>query len=53
VKINLFQDVVEGAQTTIHLAVAEEVEGVSGKYFWECKVLLLLSMMLISRSMDF
>ncbi|XP_063862754.1 retinol dehydrogenase 11-like [Scylla paramamosain] len=26
-----------GAQTTIHLAVAEEVEGVTGKYFDECK----------------
>ncbi|XP_063862730.1 retinol dehydrogenase 12-like isoform X1 [Scylla paramamosain] len=27
-----------GAQTIIHLAVAEEVEGVTGKYFDECKV---------------
>ena len=27
----------EGAQTTIHLAVAEEVTGVSGKYFTDCK----------------
>uniref|UniRef100_A0A0P4VXY9 Retinol dehydrogenase 11 n=2 Tax=Scylla olivacea TaxID=85551 RepID=A0A0P4VXY9_SCYOL len=26
-----------GAQTTIHLAVSEEVEGVTGKYFDECK----------------
>ena len=27
----------EGAQTTIHLAVSEEVEGISGKYFSDCK----------------
>ena len=27
----------EGAQTTIHLAVSEEVEGTSGKYFADCK----------------
>lgn len=27
----------EGAQTTIHLAVSEEVEFVSGKYFSDCK----------------
>ncbi|KAJ8710192.1 hypothetical protein PYW07_009558 [Mythimna separata] len=27
----------EGAQTTIHLCVSEEVEGVRGKYFMECK----------------
>ncbi|XP_050712791.1 retinol dehydrogenase 11-like [Eriocheir sinensis] len=26
-----------GAQTTIHLAVSEELEGISGKYFSECK----------------
>ncbi|XP_037777904.1 retinol dehydrogenase 11-like [Penaeus monodon] len=26
-----------GAQTIIHLAVAEEVEGISGKYFVDCK----------------
>nr|CAD7394377.1 unnamed protein product [Timema cristinae] len=29
---------VEGAQTTIYLAVSEEVEGVTGKYFADCKV---------------
>jgi hypothetical protein len=34
----LFQDTVEGAQTSIFLAVSEEVEGVSGKYFENCKV---------------
>ena len=28
----------EGAQTNIHLAVSEEVEGVSGLYFADCKV---------------
>jgi hypothetical protein len=33
-----FQDAVEGAQTSIYLAVSEEVEGVSGKYFMDCKV---------------
>lgn len=27
----------QGAQTTIHLAVADEVAGVSGKYFMDCK----------------
>ncbi|XP_059468766.1 retinol dehydrogenase 14 [Neocloeon triangulifer] len=27
----------EGAQTTIHLAASKEVEGVSGKYFSDCK----------------
>lgn len=29
---------VEGAQTSIYLAVSEEVEGVSGEYFVDCKV---------------
>lgn len=28
---------VSGAQTNIHLAVSEEVEGVSGRYFVDCK----------------
>lgn len=28
----------EGAQTTIYLAVSEEVEGVTGKYFSDCRV---------------
>ncbi|XP_018335560.1 retinol dehydrogenase 14 [Agrilus planipennis] len=27
----------QGCQTTVHLAVSEEVEGVSGKYFMDCK----------------
>lgn len=27
----------QGAQTTIHLAVSDELEGVSGKYFMDCK----------------
>lgn len=27
----------QGAQTTIHLAVADEVAGISGKYFMDCK----------------
>ena len=29
---------IEGAQTTIYCAVDEAVEGVSGKYFMDCKV---------------
>jgi NAD(P)-dependent dehydrogenase (short-subunit alcohol dehydrogenase family) len=32
-----FKDVREGAQTSIYLAVSEDVEGVSGKYFIDCK----------------
>ncbi|XP_032675282.1 retinol dehydrogenase 14 [Odontomachus brunneus] len=28
----------QGAQTTIHLAVAEELNGISGKYFMDCAV---------------
>lgn len=32
-----FKTVEQGAQTTIHLAISEEVEGVSGKYFMDCK----------------
>jgi len=27
----------QGAQTTIHLAVSEELNGISGKYFMDCK----------------
>jgi NAD(P)-dependent dehydrogenase (short-subunit alcohol dehydrogenase family) len=33
-----FKTPTEGAQTNIHLAVCEEVEGVSGLYFADCKV---------------
>ena len=29
---------VEGAQTTIHCAVSEEMEGVTGKYLDNCKI---------------
>ena len=29
----VFKSIVQGAQTTIHCAVAEELEGVTGKYF--------------------
>ncbi|GAB0088402.1 retinol dehydrogenase 14 [Sergentomyia squamirostris] len=32
-----FKTTEQGAQTTIHLAVAEELNGVSGKYFMDCK----------------
>ena len=28
----------QGAQTTIYCAVAEELEGVSGKYFADCQL---------------
>ncbi|XP_034946618.1 retinol dehydrogenase 13-like [Chelonus insularis] len=33
----LCKSVVEGIQTTIYLAVSEEVEGVSGKHFLDCR----------------
>jgi hypothetical protein len=33
----LFKNPVEGAQTTIMLATSDKVEGVSGKYFKDCK----------------
>ncbi|XP_059474760.1 retinol dehydrogenase 11-like [Neocloeon triangulifer] len=32
-----FKNANEGAQTTIHLAVSEEVGGVTGRYFVDCK----------------
>lgn len=32
-----FKTPVQGAQTSIHLAVSDEVEGVNGKYFMDCK----------------
>lgn len=35
----MFQNASEGAQTSVHLAVSEEVEGVSGRYFADCMVL--------------
>ena len=34
----MFKTPRQGAQTTIHCAVAEEVAGVSGKYFGNCQV---------------
>ncbi|XP_067000509.2 retinol dehydrogenase 11 isoform X3 [Anabrus simplex] len=33
----IFKTSLEGAQTSIYLAVSEDVEGVSGKYFVDCK----------------
>ncbi|XP_046462706.1 retinol dehydrogenase 14-like [Daphnia pulex] len=33
-----FKTVKQGAQTTIHLAVADEVADVSGEYFTDCKI---------------
>ncbi len=32
------QDVVEGAQTSIHVAVSSEVSDISGEYFADCEV---------------
>ncbi|XP_031349793.1 retinol dehydrogenase 12-like [Photinus pyralis] len=32
-----FKTPLQGAQTTVHLAVSEELENVSGKYFIDCK----------------
>lgn len=32
-----FKSPVEGAQTSIHLACSDKVEGISGKYFMDCK----------------
>lgn len=32
-----FKNPVQGCQTTVHLAVSEEVENVSGKYFMDCR----------------
>ncbi|XP_071439718.1 retinol dehydrogenase 14-like [Hetaerina americana] len=32
-----FKTPAEGAQTTLYLAISEEVEGVSGKYYMDCK----------------
>ncbi|PNF26748.1 hypothetical protein B7P43_G01618 [Cryptotermes secundus] len=32
-----FKSPAEGAQTTIYLSVSEDVEGISGKYFIDCK----------------
>ncbi|KAH9369562.1 hypothetical protein HPB48_019650 [Haemaphysalis longicornis] len=34
---NFGKSVEDGAQTSVHLAVAEEVEGISGKLFADCK----------------
>jgi NAD(P)-dependent dehydrogenase (short-subunit alcohol dehydrogenase family) len=35
---SIFQSAKEGAQTSIHLAVADEVANVTGEYFSDCKV---------------
>lgn len=32
-----FKSVVEGAQTSLYLACSEELNGVTGKYFYDCK----------------
>ncbi|KFB37597.1 short-chain dehydrogenase [Anopheles sinensis] len=34
---SFFKTTAEGAQTSLYLACSEEVEGVSGKYFMDCK----------------
>lgn len=36
--LTLFQTPEEGAQTSIYLAVSEEVKDISGKYFVDCAV---------------
>lgn len=36
-----FQTTEQGAQTSIYLAVSEDVTGVTGKYFKDCKVNIL------------
>ena len=33
----MFQSSEEGAQTTIYCAVSEELEGMTGKYYSECR----------------
>ena len=34
----VFKTPSQGSQTTVHCAVAEEVSGVSGKYFGDCNI---------------
>ncbi|KAF5307638.1 hypothetical protein FQR65_LT06693 [Abscondita terminalis] len=34
---SFFKDTVQGSQTSIHCAVSEELENVSGRYFLDCK----------------
>ena len=38
IKFLLFKDCKQGAQTTIYCSVAEELAGVSGLYYSDCKV---------------
>ena len=35
----------QGAQTTIHLAVSDELKGVSGKYFMDCAVRIIFDLL--------
>lgn len=35
----------QGAQTTIHLAVSDELNGVSGKYFMDCAVRIVFDLL--------
>ncbi|TGZ52534.1 hypothetical protein DBV15_07940, partial [Temnothorax longispinosus] len=35
----------QGAQTTIHLAVSDEFNGVSGKYFMDCAVRIIVDLL--------
>ena len=39
----------QGAQTSIYLAISDEVSGVSGKYFLDCHVRNLLSLNILER----
>ncbi|XP_071439716.1 retinol dehydrogenase 12-like [Hetaerina americana] len=34
----IFKNVQEGAQTSIHVAVSEDIEGINGAYFVDCKM---------------
>jgi retinol dehydrogenase-12 len=38
----MFKNCEQGAQTTIHLATAEEIEQLNGQYFSDCKQQILL-----------
>lgn len=42
----ILQTTEQGAQTTIYLAVSEEVANTNGKYFKDCKVNILVKLLL-------
>lgn len=43
-----FQSAKEGAQTTIHLAVSDDVAKVTGEYFSDCKVIMTIAIFFFS-----